>query len=268
MTGEQTRRRSRHRELWSRRWRTRTIVVALVTAAAVGLGGWSLALSQARHGQEVQRADAAEAEARVSSQNAVAIAEAVRQACEREGETAELLGDLCHRADEVVEEPSEPALVAPTEEQLRPLVQEYTEAWLARHPPQDGRTPTVAEIVDVVAGEVARQLAADPPQDGRTPTAAELRPIVEDVVAVYLEANPPPRGEPGEDGADGTPGRDGVDGAPGRDGADGQDGEDGQPPAGWTQPCGSLLDPDRRCVCIRDPASPDDAPTYSCEPAP
>lgn len=273
MTGEgRPRSRSRLSARWSRAWRRRTLVVALVTAAAVGIGGWSLAAVQTRAVDQQQRAEDAEEEALVARDNAVAIAEGVRAACAQEDETAELLGDLCGHADEVVEEPAEPALVGPTEEQLRPLVREYVHEWLAQNTPRygrDGRTPTVDEITAIVTPIVVAEVARNQPEDGRTPTPEEITaiaaPIVAQEVDAWLSANPPPPGEPGQDGSDGAPGQDGAAGADGRDGVDG---EDGQPPAGWTQPCGSLLDPDRRCVCTRDPESPDEAPAYSCEPVP
>lgn len=46
-------------------------------------------------------------QAQVSSGNAIAIAAQVRAACERDGVTAERLGDLCRQAEQVEQEPAE-----------------------------------------------------------------------------------------------------------------------------------------------------------------
>lgn len=266
MTDRQEPRRSRLGELWTRRWRTRTLVIALITAAAVGVGGYSLAVTQARTAGEAERADAAEVEALVARDNAVAIADAVRDACAQEDETAKLLGDLCRQADEVVEEPAEPTLVAPTEEQLRPLVQEFTNAWLARNPPRDGRdgrTPTVDEIADLIAAEYARNPPSDGEdgEDGRTPTAAEIRPIVVEAVNAHLAATPPPPGEPGQDGQDGATGPRGEQGPQGEQGLQGERGEPGPTgppgpacPEGWHLEERSVLTPrpETWLVCVQD----------------
>lgn len=92
-------------------------------------------------------------------------------------------------------------------------------------------------------------------------------------------------GRDGKDGKDGTPGRDGIsppclaeppqcqgadgvdatgipgrDGTDGKDGQDGVDGQDGRPPAGWTW----VDSAGREQSCVRDPESPDAAPTYRC----
>jgi hypothetical protein len=73
-------------------------------------------------------------------------------------------------------------------------------------------------------------------------------------------------GQPGQDGAPGEPGEPGQPGLPGQDGQPGQDGEDGEPPTSFTFPCESILEPDRVCICLRDVDSPDEAPTYTCQP--
>lgn len=64
-------------------------------------------------------------------------------------------------------------------------------------------------------------------------------------------------GVPGADGATGPGGPAGADGAPGQDGVDGQD---GKPPAGFTFTDADGLEQ----TCTRDPASPNDAATYTC----
>lgn len=213
-----------------------------------------------------RQAEVATEQAKLSAANAEAIARQIHDACKRQDETAERLGDVCQQAELIAEEPTEPAVVAPTDEQLRPLVQEFTESWLARHPPRDGRdgeTPTADQIADLISAEYAR----NPPQDGedgedgRTPTAAEVRPLVVEAVNAYLAASPPPPGEPGTDG------RDGADGQPGRDGIDGRDGVDGapgEPPDSWTT---TRCDVIGRCItetCVRAEPFDPQAPAYTC----
>lgn len=183
--------------LWSRRWRTRVLVIALVSAVAIGVGGYSLALVQSRASQEEQRADQEQAagdEARTAVDLLCAQVEQLGRRCVVEPE--ELRGEP----------------IPPTEEQLRPLVRQFVDEWLARNPPQDGRTPTIGEIVAIVTPIVTAELRRNPPPPGRTPTPEEIRPIVVDVVAEHLAASPPPPGEPGQDGADGAPGADGCTG--------------------------------------------------------
>lgn len=230
------------------RWRIRTMVVALLTCSAIGIGGYSLAAVQTR-------ATDAEAEALLARDNAALIAEQVREACDRQGPTAAELGDLCRQAEQVAQEPAEP--VAPTEEQLRPLVQDAVAGWLSANPPAPGRAPTVDEITAVVQDELER----NPPPPGRAPTAEEIRPLVAEEVEAYLTAHPPPPGTAGEDGQPGADGRDGQDGADGRDGVDGVDGE---PPHSWVaERCyPRVVGPDdcrvERCerVADFDPAQP------------
>jgi collagen triple helix repeat protein len=76
-----------------------------------------------------------------------------------------------------------------------------------------------------------------------------------------------PTGAPGDAGPAGDPGPPGPQGDPGPPGTDGQPGQDGtagQPPASWT-----WTDTDGRTQsCVRDPESPDAAPTYTCTASP
>lgn len=215
-----------------------------------------------------RQAEVATEQAKLSAANAEAIARQIHDACERQDATAKRLGDICQQAEQIAEEPAEPVVVAPTDEQLRPLVREYTEDWLARNPPRDGRdgeTPTADQIADLIAAEYARNPPRDGEdgEDGRTPTAAEIRPIVVEVVDAWLSASPPPPGQPGVDGQDGTDGSDGRDGIDGRDGVDGAPGE---PPASWTFTHQPVIGPPVTYECTRaepfDPQQPD----YSCEP--
>lgn len=133
----------------------------------------------------------------VTEENAAAFADGVRVACEQDGKIAEQLGDICRQAERIVEDPAEPVITLPTEEQLRPLIRDYVDGWLTANPPRDGRTPTTAELSALIAAELER----NPPADGHTPTAAEIRPIVQTEVAAWLTANPPRDGEDGDDGA-------------------------------------------------------------------
>lgn len=250
--------RVRRSPLGGRLSRRGLLVIAVVAAVAIGIGGYSLAALDRGEGQQEERAEEAEQEAALSRATAQEIAAQVRAACQEHGEVAQLLGDVCEHAEQVAEEPAEPVLVTPTEEQLRPLVQQYVADWLSRNPPRDGRdgeTPSVHLIADLIVAELERN---PPPlgEDGRTPTPEEIRPIVAEEVAAYLLANPAPAGQPGRDGADGAPGRDGV------------DGRDGQPPHSWTTTRCDVLGQCTTERCERtdhfDPA----APTYVCSEEP
>jgi hypothetical protein len=72
------------------------------------------------------------------------------------------------------------------------------------------------------------------------------------------------QGEPGPQGEPGAQGPQGEKGETGAVGPQGPAGQNGEPPAGWI-----VLGPNGVPVeeCLRDPDSPDTAPTYTCEPA-
>lgn len=218
------------------------LAVALVGALILGWGGYEL-------GQMRAERDAL----------AVALEIEQRQTVESGQTPAAPSADEVRRDPEVVE--GKP--IPPTEEQLRPLVREFVDSWLARNPPSDGRdgeTPTTDELVAIVTPIVATEIARNPPRDGadgRTPTAAEIRPVVIQVVDAWLTANPPPAGEDGRDGVDGEDGADGEDGQDGADGADGEQGPSGPPgpacPDGWhLEERTVLTPPERWLVCVQD----------------
>lgn len=70
-------------------------------------------------------------------------------------------------------------------------------------------------------------------------------------------------GPSGPAGQNGQNGANGQDGQPGPAGSTGPAGQDGQPPASY-----AVEDPDGTTYeCTRDAGSPDDAPTYTCQPA-
>lgn len=149
---------------------TVTLIVAI--ASLVGWSVWSLAHARSQ--------------ARLAAGNAADIATQIRDACERDGETARELGDLCDRAVEVEEDPVvDPPL--PSREQVRDAVENY----LIANPP--------------ASGEPGRPGGA-----GRPPTDAEI----DAAVARFCQGGfcrgdrgvPGERGEPGEDG---EPGKDG-----------------------------------------------------------
>lgn len=234
------------------RWAT-TLAVVLLLALVLGWTAWDRTQAEDKAQQTEQKLQLAE-------DNAREIAGQVRDACQRQGEVARLLGDICRQAEEVAEQPAEQVLVPPSDEQLRPLVQQYVAEWLERNPPRDGRdgvTPSVETISRLIAAE----LAENPPQDGedgedgRTPTAAELQPIVAAAVEVFLEANPPP---PGEDGQDGEDGEDGADST--------VPGPPGEPPLEWTFTTQDAVGRETTHRCVREDPFDPDAPRYECEP--
>lgn len=220
--------------------RGRGVVVAVITAAALSLGGYSLAAFQLRANEQAERVDEA--------------VTAVDQLCAQVRE----LGGYCivDPADLRGEPgPEGPPGPPPSDAQ----VMEAVAAFLAEHPIQPGRPPTMAEI----SAAVADYLSRNPPAPGE-PGPPPSQERVAGAVAAYLLANPPPTGpqgpagEPGEDGQDST-----VPGPPGPQGIPGADGADGEPPLSWTyRHCGVVTCVDY--VCERtDPFDPA-APRYEC----
>lgn len=236
---------SRAREWWAqhRPGRRQPVTLALMLALAAVLLWvfWDRAQAEER--------------AELSEGNAQHIAEEVRDACRRQGEVARRLGDICRQAEEVAAAPAEPVVATPSDEQLRPLVQQYVAAWLAANPPPPGRdgrdAPSLSELTDVIMREIAVELERNPPpagEDGESVTPEQLRPIVVEEVAAHLEANPPPPGEDGEDGQDGA------------------DGADGEPPESWTFTTCDALGQCTEQRCERAEDFDPDAPRYECEP--
>jgi hypothetical protein len=144
------------------------------------------------------------------------------------------------------------------------LVAAATARVLAALPTQ----PTTAEIGQMIALAVAAQ-----PVPG--PTSTQLS----SAVASYLAAHPAPAGAPGQPGDTGAKGDTGPQGdrGPGPTADEiqaavtaylqanpppkGETGPAGQPPAGWT-----YVDAlGTQHTCARDTASPDTAPTYTCD---
>jgi hypothetical protein len=123
---------------------------------------------------------------------------------------------------------------------------------------RDGIAPSTEDLRPMVIEAVSRALSEmPPPKDGapgeKGDPGRDAEPVsnekIVDAVARWLEANPPPAGrdgEPGERGEPGLSGADGKDGADGRDGAPGPQGERGdagQP--GETGVTGEKGDPGR-----------------------
>lgn len=223
-------------------WQGRGIVVAVITAAALGLGGYSLAAFQLRANEQAARVDEA-----VS-----AVDQLCRQVRDLGGycvvDPAELRGEPG---------PEGPPGPPPSDEQ----VMEAVAAYLAEHPIEPGRPPTMAEISAAVAAYLAEH---EPPQGERGPGPSPEQ--VAGAVAAYLLASPPPAGPEGPEGPVGPAGPTGDPGVPG---ADGRDGADGQPPTSWTftyQPW--PVGPPVTYECTRTEPFDPQAPTYRCQPQP
>lgn len=248
MSGDDTRelghsRSTRLTALWSRRWRARVLVVALVSAGAIGVGGYTLATVQGRAADGEQRAEQEQGRADEAQS-------AAEQLCAQ----VQSLGGLCVVDPDDLrgrEGPAGPAGPGPTDEQ----VAEAVAAYLATFPPDAGRPPTMAEIADAVA----IQLAVNPPDQGERGPGPTQEQILA-AVTTYLIANPPPAGEPGQDGADGAPGQDGADGeastVPGPAGPTGPPGP--TCPEGFTLQQRQVLGPPPETwfVCVRDEEEP------------
>lgn len=143
-----------------------------------------------------------------------------------------------------------------------------------------------AAVAEVQALSLSQQILAEC-DAGRLSgqICADARGIVADPVPGAPGADGPPGvpGPPGQPGADSTvpgppgapgadstvPGPAGAPGAPGASGANGMDGRDGAPGAPGEPPAGfTFVDSDGvQQTCTRDPASPDDAATYTCTTA-
>lgn len=140
------------------------------------------------------------------------------------------------------------------------LVAATTARVLAALPP----SPDMAAIAQMVAAAVAAQPTG--------PSASQLSTAL----AEYFRVNPPPAGRTGDAGAKGDMGPKGEPGRPPtaeeiQDAVDtylaehpppkGDTGADGKPPASWTyrDELGGTH------TCSRDPGSPDDAATYTCD---
>lgn len=135
----------------------------------------------------------------VAEDNAAAIAEGVRAACEQDGLTAERLGDLCRQAERVEDEPSEPIPGPPGPP--GPPGRDST----VPGPPGPRGFPGADSTIPGPQGEMGERGIQGPPG--------------ESIVG--------PQGEPGEPGSDGVDG-DTVVGPAGPPGADGEDGADGR----------------------------------------
>lgn len=224
------------------RWRTAVSLAALFVAfAALAFAGTSYVQ---RAEQQQQRADAEQGRAQQAET-------AVDLLCAQ----VERLGRRCVvEPEELTGQP-----VPPTEAQLRPLVRQYVDEWLAANPPPPGRdAPSLAELTDVIVTEVAAELERNPPppgedgEPGGSPTPEQLRPIVVEAVSEHLAATPPPPGQPGQDGEDGADST--VPGPP------------GEPPLEWTFTTTDALGRETAHQCVREEPFDPDAPRYECEP--
>lgn len=146
---------------------------------------------------------------------------------------------------------------------------------------------TIADLRDRANANAvaAQQLATQVEQLGAVPVVEPPTPGEPGQPGAQGEQGPPgrdgatgsvgptgPTGSSGLDGSTGDPGPAGPQGEPGPAGVDGQPGAagpagaNGQPPESWTWTDGD----GRTQSCVRDSASPDTAPTYTCtaEPPP
>jgi hypothetical protein len=129
-----------------------------------------------------------------------------------------------------------------------------------------GATPVVAPPTAIegppgVQGAAGRNGANGQPGGGGQP-GAQGQPgqsgATGPVGSTGPSGSPGVGGQPGPNGNDGAAGEQGPQGIAGPQGADGQP---GQPPAGWKW---TDTESGATFTCSRDPGSPDDAPTYTC----
>lgn len=176
------------------------IALAIVGGLIALLALW-LSLQQSQDSVEEARTDAviAQGQAEVEEAQKIDLATKVRESCASGNrQVTRELGNLCNRVTRIVQSvpgpqgpmgPRGPRGPAPTEATVTRIVQNVIES----------RPGLVQSSVEDV---VVDYLIRNPPEDGETPTRAEVREVVEEVYA----ANPPP---PGEDGTDGKDGMDG-----------------------------------------------------------
>jgi hypothetical protein len=164
-----------------------TVVLALVLVAAIG---WYLV---DRLWAE-QRVVVAEEETVLAKENAAQIASEVRAACDRQGQTARELGDLCRQAEVIEQEPT--ATIPgrpPNAEEIEAAVETVLEerpglirdelvaavaSYLARFPPKDGEdapppsdAQVFAAVIDYCSGDACR---GDDGADAEPLTQAEI----------------------------------------------------------------------------------------------
>lgn len=193
--------------------RYRWVMTVVVAAVVFLIGSFLVALSSDRTSQ---------AERDAAASQAVAAADPVRDLC---AETtlvgAALRADPrnpCGLAARVLADPipTVTPMAAPrdapgiTPEQIQAAVADE----LARNPPADGRTPSLAEVTaivaslladnpDQIAAQVALYFAENPVRDGRD--APEITPEqIREAVRAELAENPPERGADGGQGAQGV----------------------------------------------------------------
>lgn len=184
-----------------------TIALLVALIAMVGWITWD----RAQTGQQAQ----------LAADNAASIARQVQAACERRGDTAAQLGDLCRQAEQVEQEPAE-TVPGPPGPPGPPASDEQIDAAVAQFCSLDGcRGPRGFPGADsTVPGPRGR-----PGEDSTVP-GPPGPPGADSTV-------PGPPGPAGADstvpGPPGPPGADStVPGPPGADGEDGRDGADGR----------------------------------------
>lgn len=177
--------------------RTVTLVTAVLVAALVAWASIGIYQTVAtQRTTEVQRDGAAA--------QAVSLAEQIKQACA----SGDLTGAVCQQAVEIAADPVpvEPPVVGASQEQIDAAVDARIDravaAYIAAHPPADGRSPTTEELTGLVATAVTSFLNANPPADGRSATPAEIGAEVQR----WFVDNPIPAGPEGQPGAEGEKG--------------------------------------------------------------
>jgi hypothetical protein len=168
------------------------VVTALIVAAVLLTVGW-ITWDRSRTQQESQ----------VSADNAASIAAQVRAACDRNGETARELGDLCRQAEEVEQRPAE------------------TISGPQGPPGPPGRDSTVPGPQGPRGFPGSMGIQGPPGPPGASIEGPQGPP------GESVQGPRGPAGEPGAPGPQGEPGESIV-GPPGPAGADGQDGVDGR----------------------------------------
>lgn len=221
------------------------VLAAVVVSLGIGTAGLFLARA---------------ASATVADERVQRIASEQRDA-EESRKTAESLASLQDSNAQLMARGQAPVVAPPpSAPDSDTLVAATTARVLAALP----QSPDMAAIAQMVAAAVSAQPTG--------PSSAQLSTALAD----YFRVNPPPAGPAGSTGATGAMGAPGERGEPGRPptAEEIQDavnaylaqnpppkGEDGKPPASWTyrDELGGTH------TCSRDPGSPDDAATYTCD---